>query len=67
MVITFLSYNISDKAMAWIILNAFLIGTYIYEKQSKEMMEHFNKVCDSVTEMSRKILEKIPKEKEKDE
>ena len=65
MVKTFLSYKISDKAMAWITLNELLIGTYIYTKKKNMVISNFEKVCSSVTEMSKNILEKIPKAKDK--
>ena len=63
-IITFLSYYISDKAMAWMLTNALLIGTYVYTREKTKIVGQFEKIWDTVTEMSRKVIERIPKEKD---
>ena len=62
--ITFLSYYISDKAMVWILSNALLIGTYAYTREKTKIVGQFEKIWETVTEMSRKVIERIPKEKD---
>ena len=50
--------------MIWIILNLVFIGIYIYTKKNSEMKERLNKTLKTINEMSRRILDKIPKEKD---
>ena len=50
--------------MAWMLTNALLIGTYVYTREKTKIVGQFEKIWDTVTEMSRKVIERIPKEKD---
>ena len=63
MLITFLSYSLSDKMMVWLLLNALFLGTYIYSSQKSLATDLFNSFWSKATSITRDVLAKVPKYK----
>ena len=63
MLITFLSYSLSDKMMVWLLLDALFIGTYLYSSQKGLVTDLATSLYSRAALITKNVLGKVPKYK----
>ena len=63
MLITFLSYSLSDKMMVWLLLDSLFVGTYLYSSQKALVSDVVSSLWLKATSLTKDVLAKVPKYK----